>query len=181
VRSREGLEVLALATREEFPDGLPFSDALTRVRWSGAVTVLPWGFGKWWLYRGALVEGAIRRTAGPGLFLGDQAGRPQSAVRPRLFREAEARGIPVLPGTDPLPLPEHATRAGSYGFVLERGSAEGLKEALGSLSSQPRTFGRRASLAGFCRDQLALRLGPRRPAITVPGPEQAAAPSSWTR
>ena len=187
VRSREGLEVLALATREEFPDGLPFSDALTRVRWSGAVTVLPWGFGKWWLYRGALVEAAIRRAEGPSLFfLGDQAGRPQSAGRPRLFREAEARDIPVLPGTDPLPLPEHADRAGSYGFALERGSAAGLKEALASLSAQPRTFGRRASLAGFCRDQLALRLRPRTAPVAatpaaVAGTGEAAAPSSWTR
>ena len=187
VRSREGLEVLALATREEFPDGLPFSDTLSRVRWSGAVTVLPWGFGKWWLYRGALVEAAIRRAAGPSLFLGDQAGRPEPAGRPRLFREAEARGIPVLPGTDPLPLPEHATRAGSYGFVLERGSAAGLKEALAALGSQPRTFGLRVSLADFCRDQLALRLGSRRPAVpadvaaAVPRTERAAAPSSWTR
>jgi hypothetical protein len=191
VRSREGLEVLGLVTREEFPDGLPFSDALTRVRWSGAVTVLPWGFGKWWLYRGALVEAAIRRAEGPSLFLGDQAGRPQSAGQPRLFREAAARGIPVLPGTDPLPLPEHAGRAGSYGFMLERGidpgrPAEALKQALGSLRAQPRTFGRRASLAGFCCDQLVLRLRSRAlaPAVTpaaVSGAGEAAAPSSWTR
>lgn len=188
VRSREGLEVLALATREEFPDGLPFSDALTRVRWSGAVTVIPWGFGKWWLYRGALVETALRRVTGPGIFLGDNAGRPQSAGRPRLFREAEARGIPVLPGSDPLPLPEHAMRAGSYGFLLQSGLDPGqqsLKQALGSLTAEPRTFGRRTSLAGFCRDQLALRLRSWRPApvapAAVPQTERAAAPSSWTR
>jgi hypothetical protein len=190
VRSREGLEVLALATREEFPDGLPFSDALTRVRWSGAVTVIPWGFGKWWLYRGALVEAALRRVTGPGIFLGDNAGRPQSAGRPRLFREAEARDIPVLPGSDPLPLPEHAVRAGSYGFLLQDGldperPVQSLKQALGSLTAEPRTFGRRTSLAGFCRDQLALRFRSWRPApvapAAVPRTERAAAPSSWTR
>ncbi|MEA2602908.1 MAG: hypothetical protein QOF89_3900 [Acidobacteriota bacterium] len=190
VRSREGLEVLALATREEFPDGLPFSDALTRVRWSGAVTVIPWGFGKWWLYRGALVEAALRRVTGPGIFLGDNAGRPQSVDRPRLFREAEVRGIPVLPGSDPLPLPEHALRAGSYGFVLEGGldvgqPVQSLKQALLSLTPAPRTFGRRVSLAGCCRDQVALRLRSWRPApvgpAAVPRTERAAAPSSWTR
>lgn len=190
VRSREGLEVLALATREEFPDGLPFSDALTRVRWSGAVTVIPWGFGKWWLYRGALVEAALRRVTGPGVFLGDSAVRPQSADRPRLFREAEARGIPVLSGSDPLPLPEHATRAGSYGFLLEGGldpeqPRKSLKQALASLGSEPRTFGRRVSLTGFCRGQLALRLRSRRAAPVAPAAvartERAVVPSSWTR
>ena len=193
VRSREGLEVLALATREEFPGGLPFADALTRVRWSGAVTVIPWGFGKWWLYRGALVEAALHRVTGPGIFLGDSAGRPQSAGRPRLFREAEVRGIPVLSGSDPLPLPEHATRAGSYGFLLEGGINPGqpvqsLKQALGSLSPEPRTFGHRVSLASFCHDQIALRLRSRsrRPvpsaaAPTVARTERAVAPSTWTR
>jgi hypothetical protein len=190
VRSREGLEVLALATREEFPDGLPFSDALTRVRWSGAVTVIPWGFGKWWLYRGALVEAALHRVTGPGIFLGDNAGRPQSSGRPRLFREAEARGIPVLPGSDPLPLPEQATRAGSYGFLLEGALDPGqpvqsLKQALGSLTPELRTFGRRASLACVCRDQLALRLRSRHPdpvaPAAVPRTERAVVPSSWTR
>ncbi len=190
VRSREGLEVLALATREEFPDGLPFSDALTRVRWSGAVTVIPWGFGKWWLYRSALVEAALHRITEPGIFLGDNGGRPQSAGRPRLFREAEARGIPVLPGSDPLPLPEHATRAGSYGFLLEAGLNPGqpmqsLKQALGSLTAQPRIFGRRASLAGCCHDQLVLRLRSRRATLVTPTAvtrtKRAVAPSSWMR
>lgn len=190
VRSQEGLEVLALASSEEFPDGLPFGDALARVRWSGAVPVLPWGFGKWWLYRGGLVEAVIRRPDPKWILLGDNAGRPRAGGTPRLFREAEARGIPVLPGSDPLPLPEHATRVGSYGFVVdggldERRPAEGLRRWLRGLSGQPRVFGRSAGLARFCRDQAMLRL--RRPVrIPIPsrGPARAgrsAAPSPWMR
>lgn len=177
VRSREGLEVLALASSEEFPDGLPFGDALARVRWSGAVPVLPWGFGKWWLYRGGLVEAVIRRPDPKWILLGDNAGRPRAGGIPRLFREAEARGIPVLPGSDPLPLPEHVTRAGSYGFVLdggldERRPAEGLRRWLRGLSGQPRVFGRSEGLAGFCRDQALLRL--RRP-VRIPSPARSPA------
>lgn len=190
VRSREGLEVLALASPEEFPDGLPFGDALARVRWSGAVPVLPWGFGKWWLYRGGLVEAVIRRPDPKWILLGDNAGRPRAGGIPRLFREAEARGIPVLPGSDPLPLPEHADRAGSYGFVVdggvdERRPAEGLRRWLRGLSGQPRVFGRAEGLARFCRDQTMLRL--RRP-VRLPAsalsPAQASRPaasSSWMR
>ena len=192
VRSREGLEVLGLATLEEFPDGLPFRDALARVRWSGALTVIPWGFGKWWFYRGALIEAVVCRAERPGICLGDNAGRLELAGRPRLFREAEARGIPVLPGTDPLPLPEHAGRAGAYGFLLEEGfdeeqPAQSLRRTLRSLAAPPRTYGRCRDLTAFCQDQLALRLNRPRPAAPAHGvvppatPVKEAAPSSWTR
>ena len=189
VRTREGLEVLALASAEEFPDGLPFGDALARVRWSGAVPVLPWGFGKWWFYRGGLVEAVIRRPEPKWILLGDNAGRPLVGGNPRLFREAEARGIPVLPGSDPLPLPEHETRAGSYGFVVdgglsERRPAESLRRWLRGLSGQPRVFGRGESLPRFFRDQTLLRL--HRPVefpSSAPSPPRAGRPaaSSWTR
>lgn len=191
VRTREGLEILGLATAEEFPDGLPFQDALSRVRWSSALTVIPWGFGKWWFYRGALVESVVCRAERPDLCLGDNACRPRLGDRPRLFREAEARGIPVLPGTDPLPFPEQAVRAGSYGFLLNQGfdearPAQSLRRTLRSLTAQPRTYGQRRDLTGFCQDQIALRLR-RRARVPdasrgmVPRPEEVASPASWTR
>ena len=189
VRTAEGLEVLALASAEEFPDGLPFGDTLARVRWSGAVPVLPWGFGKWWFYRGGLVEAVIRRPDPKWILLGDNAGRPRAGGTPRLFREAAERGIPVLPGSDPLPLPGHETRAGSYGFAVdggldERRPAESLRRWLRGLSGQPRVFGGCESLVRFCRDQTLLRL--RRPVelkSSTPSPARAGRPaaSSWTR
>src|SRR5436305_12247540 len=89
VRSREGMEVLGLATTEEFPDGLPFNDALARVRWSGALTVLPWGVGTWWFYRVAPVEQVVCRSERPGICLGDNADRLELAGDPRHAREAE--------------------------------------------------------------------------------------------
>lgn len=184
VRTREGLELLALATLEEFPDGLPFHDALARVRWSGALTVIPWGFGKWSFYRGALIEQVVCRSERPGVCLGDNSGRPALGGLPRLFREAVARRIPILPGSDPLPLPEQSGRAGSYGLLLEEGfdesrPAQSLRRTLRSLESQPRTYGRCRELTGFCRDQLALRLSRRREPAPAPG--LAAARSTWTR
>lgn len=185
IRTREGLEILALLSTEEFPDGLPFRDALARVRWSGAVPVLPWGFGKWWFYRGALIEGFLRRPEPQWLFLGDNGGRP-AVGSPRLLREAGRRGVPVLPGSDPLPLPEHADRAGSYGFLVKDGVEESrpaaaLRRWLRDLAEQPPTFGGCQSLARFCRDQMALRLR-RRPRTPVPSPTgRPAAHSIWTR
>src|SRR4029077_15635911 len=55
VVTREGLEALALATAEDFPDGLPLDETLDRIRAAGALPVLPWGFGKWWSSRGSRV------------------------------------------------------------------------------------------------------------------------------
>jgi hypothetical protein len=186
VHTREGLEILALLSTEEFPDGLPFRDALARVRWSGAVPVLPWGFGKWWFYRGALIEGLLRRSEPKCLFLGDNGGRPAMGGAPTLLREAGKRGVAVLPGSDPLPLPEHAGRAGSYGFLVRDGVEEGrpaaaLRHWLRDLAEQPPTFGGCQSLARFCRDQVALRLR-RRPRVPTPSPAgRPAAHSIWTR
>lgn len=186
VRTREGMEVLGLATLEEFPDGLPFNDALARVRWSGALPVIPWGFGKWWLYRGALVEKVVCRPERPDLCLGDNAGRPEIGGCPRPFREAEARGIPVLPGSDPLPFSEQAGRAGSYGFLLAEGldgqkPAHSLRQTLRSLTVPPPTYGRCRDLVGFCQDQIALRMRKRTPVPQVElGAESAPIHSSWT-
>lgn len=168
VRTREGLEVLALATAADFTDGLPLAETLDHVRAGGALPVLPWGFGKWWLSRGSLIAKSMADGgAGRGeLYLGDNAGRPALAGRPPLFREAERRGIPVLPGSDPLPLAGHVTRAGSYGFLLagaldEARPARSLSILLRRLRSagvQPRAFGRPSGLFQFFRDQTALRL-----------------------
>lgn len=188
VRTREGLEVLALVSTDEFPDGLPLADALARVRWSGAVPVLPWGLGKWWFYRGGLVESVLGRREWQRVFLGDNAGRPRFAGPPWLFRQAAARGVPVLPGSDPLPLPQHVDRAGCAGFRLEveleaDRPAESLRRRLRSLGVQPLTFGRGVGLAELVRDQVALRLQrTSQPAVPAAGRSTAAtSASSWMR
>lgn len=160
--TRESLEVLALGRDLDLPDGLPLEETLGRVRESGALPVLPWGFGKWWGSRGARVDAALRDRQGLELFLGDNAGRLGVAGQPRLFREARERGIPVLPGSDPLPFPRHAGRAGSYGFVLEgaldeRRPAESLLARIRGLDGPPRVFGRRAGPLEFLRDQVAMQ------------------------
>ena len=158
--TREKLEVLALGKDLEIPDGLPMTDTLQQIRESGALPVLPWGFGKWWGWRGDRVEAALRE---PGeLYLGDSGGRLQPGIPPKLFRLARAKGIRLLPGTDPLPFPRHAGRAGSYGFQLpgavdeHRPGADLLHKI--RTAGQLRTFGRRAGPVRFLRDQTAMQL-----------------------
>lgn len=160
--ARERLEVLALGRDADIPDGLPLDETLRRVRDSGALPVLPWGFGKWSGRRGALVAATLARPEGE-LYLGDNSNRLQLAGVPRLLREAGERGILVLPGTDPLPFPSHAGRAGSFGLVLEGAldplrPAEDLLRRVRALREQPRTYGRGETLPGFVRNQASLQL-----------------------
>jgi hypothetical protein len=162
-----GLEVLALLTDAGFPAGMPLPAAVAEVRARGGIPVVPWGFGKWWLRRGAVVRAALE--GGPAtLFLGDNGGRAVLGGHPRLFRRAEALGVPVLPGSDPLPFPDHQGRAGSYGFVLEGAlpldaPAGSLRERIGALRSQPLTYGRLRPPGRFAVDQVRMQLRRRSP------------------
>jgi hypothetical protein len=156
--ARERLEVLALGRDLELSDGLPVMETLERARESGALPVLPWGFGKWWGQRGAVMAAALRQDG--ELFLGDNGGR--LGPEPALFRQARRLGIRVLPGSDPLPFSRHEGVAGSYGFVLEH--AVDLNKPASTLlrrireSGQPRIFGRRAGLPRFLQDQIGMQL-----------------------
>ena len=59
-------------------------------RESGALVVIPWGAGKWLGRRGAVLSRYLRSVDDPGIFLGDNGGRP-NAWRPRHFGLGETR------------------------------------------------------------------------------------------
>jgi hypothetical protein len=162
IAAREGIEVLALATGDLLSDGLPLFDTLGWADERGAITVLPWGFGKWSLGRGKLVRQALSQLGRDHLFLGDSAARPELGFRPRLFSEAEEKRVHILPGTDPLPFPSHATRAGSYGFALagaldEGAPARSLRQLVRQQLRQPPAYGRREGLLGFLYTQARMQ------------------------
>ncbi len=163
----EGLEVLALACGAAIPDGEPLAATLAAARAAGALPVVPWGAGKWWLGRGRRVVEAIEREDPADFFLGDNGGRPRLAPRPALFERAERRGIRVLPGSDPLPFPRHARRAGSSGFLLarrldaERPGAS-LKHALGEGGLSPEPYGEGERALPFLLNAVAMQVRKRR-------------------
>jgi hypothetical protein len=177
VRAQCGLEVLAPATTSiRIPDGLPFPETFERIRQEVGYAILPWGVGKWTFERGRKVAEALRRDGEGVTLMGDNAGRPPYLPRPGLFRLAERSGIPILPGSDPLPIPGEERKLGSFGFVL-RGEFDpeapgaSLRAALLNLDSPPRRVGRREGLAPFLRSQF--RLQSRRFRSLVDGPEEA--------
>jgi len=114
----EGLEVLALATNTVFKDGDSIRDVIENVRASGAIPVLPWGVGKWTGKRGRIISDLISDCRDREFFLGDNSGRPRFWRHPRHFEQSIQKGIPILPGSDPLPVAGGYLKTGSFGFSV---------------------------------------------------------------
>lgn len=160
--TRERLEILSLASAARIEDGLPVDETIGAAGEAGAITVLPWGFGKWWGGRGKIVRQILESVRPGELFLGDNGNRPRPGVRPRLFREAERRGIRILSGSDPLSLPNQVARVARYGTLLSASldmqrPAAGIEALLRSRGTTTTTFGRRDGAASFLRAQLRIR------------------------
>ena len=167
VVSAEQIEVLALGTTATLPDGKTLAQTLAAVHAAGALPALPWGFGKWLGRRGRLIAQQIA-SARPGeLFLGDSGGRLALSPRPRRFALAEARGLAVLPGSDPLPIAQEVAKVARYGFVLQApfnaaAPFVAIRRALTGLARSPEPFGRLERWPTFVHRQIAMQLGKRR-------------------
>jgi hypothetical protein len=163
IATSERLEVLALATTRRYPDRRSLQETLDALGADGVKAVIPWGFGKWWLGRGRLLEDLIARSEPRAFLLGDSGGRPMAAPRPKLFNVAERSGFPILPGTDSFPYPSQQGKAGSFGFVIESWHADDSPAAefraqLARLRQSPPSFGSRVNLAEFAWLQVAMNV-----------------------
>lgn len=168
VRTDDGLEVLAIGTRQEFPDGLTLSEAVDAVQRSGALTVLPWGFGKWLGERGKRVATMLEARGADALFVGDNGGRATLMGVPALIRTSAQKGFRVLSGTDPLPVAGDYRRVGGFGFlagieVPEAAPWRALRAWLISRRASPEPYGRACGPVRFAVNQITLRLGGRAP------------------
>jgi hypothetical protein len=162
VITADRLEVLVLGAADALANGAVLEQVIDDAAMQQALAVLPWGLGKWVGRRGARVAALLSGPRDRRFFVGDNGGRPRCSPTPRLLRQAVSRGIWNLPGSDPLPLPNEARRAGSHGFVVpgpvdfDRPFAQ-IREFLDHTSAQPSIFGERAALLNFARSQAALR------------------------
>lgn len=163
----ERLEVLALGMDAAVPDRLPAREALAAVRAQGAVPVLPWAPGKWFGARGRLVEQLILEAAPEALLVGDTTLRPALWPLPRLMKLAVGRGLRILPGSDPLPVPGEERIIGSYGgagsaaFDAQR-PVTSLRALLATRGIPFRPTGRRSTTRVFARRWLAHEWGKRK-------------------
>jgi hypothetical protein len=162
VRAADGLEVLALGTREEYPDGLPFDEAVEAVLRSGALTVIPWGFGKWLGERGTCVTKTLESHGARALFVGDNASRLGMLGRPARIRASERRGFRVLPGTDPFPFAGGHRQVGAFGFLAglvpsESAPWRGLRAWLMEQVDSPQPYGRASGPMRFVLNQVGIQ------------------------
>ena len=152
--TKENLEVLSLGTKKRLPDGNSIENTISDVLSLGGIPVLPWGFGKWYGNRGKKVNEIIMQRI-TNLFLGDNGGRTTLLPNPPQFKLAEANGLKILPGSDPLPFPQEAKRPMSYGFLTkidfdEKRPWESVKQSLLDESSENRKIRRSNFTISFC-------------------------------
>lgn len=154
--SAEKLEILALATTARTADGLPAERIIAEMDAADAIVVLPWGVGKWIGKRGALVNKLMAAAQTGRLFLGDNGGRPALWRVPRFER------MPVLSGSDPLPLPGWPKSIAGLGSIIDaeiawETPAASLKNALRNPHIRIDRLGGLANPIQFLFDQARLR------------------------
>ncbi len=162
--SKENIELLSLLCSFKIEDNtLSLADLAKTVVDKGGLPVLPWGVGKWWGARGRVVADLLHSVIDFPLFLGDNGNRPTFWPEPALLRQSRDMQIPVLSGSDPLPLASHLMRPGSYGVLLPDGELSkdypvaSLHKML--ISGKEITgFGSRAGSLQFIIDQLRVNL-----------------------
>jgi hypothetical protein len=148
VVTAERLEVLALTTDTDIPDGLTAGESIERVKNVGALPVLAWAPGKWFGKRGKIVRQLIDAAAPGELLIGDTSLRPTCWAEPLLMRRARRKGLRVLCGSDPLPFAGEERLAGTYATVLDAEfdptcPVESMRAALRDASVSVRHAGRR--------------------------------------
>ena len=162
----EKLEILAIGTRVSWEDGLDASDVIESVLSSGAIPVLPWGFGKWLGRRGQEVRRLVEQFSSTSLYLGDNSGRPDVLPGPSIFAWARELGNRILRGSDPLPFAAECGRAGSFGFYVkipDRGDDiwPTLRRNLQSGDCELNNYGSLESPCRFVRNQIAMQFRKR--------------------
>jgi len=118
VVTAERIELLALATSADLPDGMSAVEAIEKTLGEGGVPVLAWAPGKWFFGRGRVVGKLLERFDPAALLIGDSSLRPTIWPEPRLMRRARHLGFRVVAGSDPLPFPGEEVMMGSYATAL---------------------------------------------------------------
>lgn len=166
VATGDGIELIGVGVPDAPPDGAGTRETLSALRSAGAAVIVPWGFGKWSGRRGGLVRSLIEESEPGALCVGDNGGRAALLSRPALLAFAESRGLPDLPGSDPLPFAAHIGRVGSRGFRFDspldpRRPAADLLARIAALTASPPHYGRGRPLAAFAADQLRMQVRKR--------------------
>ena len=172
--SAEKLEVLALASTTDVPEGTPASEIVESVLNNGGVPVLPWSPGKWWFERGKTVLELLERTDPQQLLLGDVFMRPSMWPTPSLLQKGLETGHKIIAGSDPLNGSGEEQFIGRYGILGEMRDNGAHPEDAMDVSrrflreGRYRKVGVRATLETFARRMMLARRAPHPAAVVEP-------------
>ncbi len=161
INTDEGLEVLVIGNQDNIAHGMPIKTLLQQQE-SRRLNIIPWAAGKWLSRRGELLTELLENQDQYSFVLGDNAGRPWLWKNIKQLEYANSHGIPILCGSDPLPLHKHYLKSGSYGNLIETSS--NLEKPWTSIiqaiqqQAQLNKFGHLCSVSGFVLNQVKLRL-----------------------
>lgn len=171
--SSEGIEVLVIGEPPFLRDTQANAAQILSSVQHG-IAILPWGFGKWLGKRGRTVSKMlVEEPPLCGLFIGDIPARTALLGGSSQLATAQKNNIPLLRGTDPLPLSGEVQRVGLYGsriiadlqFSEQESSPERALKALQRLvqpqesgSIKLEQFGNRLPLIANLRSQIQLRI-----------------------
>ena len=158
INSFHRLEFLLLGCDKDIADGITEQKIIDSYA-DQYLLICPWGFGKW-LGKRAKVLRELLSTNASRLFLGDNGGRPGLWRHVPHFRQAR---LPIINGSDPLPLTADTCRIGSFGIHWLSAESElnlaGLLEEIKTATLK--NYGPQLSLYQFIRNQIALKLKPK--------------------
>lgn len=167
------LEMLLLGCHQELEDKQPANDLIEKYG-DQYVLISPWGVGKWLGKRGRVLVDIINHAKKP-FALGDNGGRPffwpvpHFNVLKKLYKDEKSeqtklikQAIPIINGSDPLPVAGDFVRAGSYGVKFDLEKELNVQNVLARLKSKHgaiQNYGKPMGLIQFiiCRFKMALR------------------------
>ncbi len=161
--TKEDIEILSVGPGKKIPDGLPAVEVLEMLKEREEIAILAWGVGKWLFKRGKIIKKLLSTFDYPLLLIGDNSARPSIWLKPLIYRKGEKMGIPVINGSDPLPLEGEDEKAGSYLFSL-KGNFDpdkpfsSVKNILRSDIKEIKLMGKRDSLFNFVKRQSKIML-----------------------
>lgn len=161
--TKERLEVLALGTNADIEDGNPIREVIKLVNESGALAIIPWGFGKWTGKRGKIVTQLLQEFRADQIMLGDNSGRCGLLPYPKHFEDAKTKGIRVLPGSDPLPKASQYKKPGCYGVITESvvdssQPSSAVKVILKNQNETLKTYGKLENPVNFFVNQIYMQI-----------------------
>ena len=169
--SKENLEVLSLFSNTEFENKkYSLAELVQKINEGEGVPLLCWGVGKWSGKRGKIIHNFIETYDSAPYFVGDNGNRPTVWPYPAALKLADQYEIPIVSGSDPLPLRNHHKRIGTFGTRVnmkpftEDAPVVSLKEAL-KKPDNLMPFGEKTSPFSFLVDQVTVNIRKRLPKI----------------